>query len=97
MRRRIALHPLAEEEASAAAAWYAERDPAVSAAFFDELDQALDRIAEAPRRWPRHLAGTRRPMLHRFPYAVIYREEPGRIFVIAVAHGHRRPGYWTGR
>jgi hypothetical protein len=33
----------------------------------------------------------------RFPYLVPYREEPSRIFVVAVAHAKRRPGYWKKR
>jgi hypothetical protein len=27
----------------------------------------------------------------------VYRVEPSRTFVLAVAHGHRRPGYWLDR
>jgi hypothetical protein len=27
----------------------------------------------------------------------VYREEPSRTFVLAVVHGHRRPGYWKNR
>jgi hypothetical protein len=32
-----------------------------------------------------------------FPYGLLYRAEPERIFVVAVAHVHRRPGYWRRR
>ena len=32
-----------------------------------------------------------------FPYAVIYTERPGVVRVVAVAHTHRRPGYWQDR
>jgi hypothetical protein len=35
--------------------------------------------------------------MHRFPFAVVYRELPSVIQVLAVAHGHRRPGYWKTR
>jgi hypothetical protein len=30
----------------------------------------------------------------RFPYAVIYSLIDSDVFVLAVAHGHRRPFYW---
>src|SRR5882762_4975331 len=51
-------------------------------------------IAEAPRRWPAGVHGTRRFLLHRFPFAVAYRELRSIIQVLAVAHARRRPGYW---
>jgi plasmid stabilization system protein ParE len=51
-------------------------------------------IAEAPQRWPAGPHGTRKFLLHRFPFAVIYRELPSAIQVLAVAHGRWRPGYW---
>ncbi len=35
--------------------------------------------------------------LSRFPYAVIYKENSTMIWILAVAHGHRRPGYWKER
>jgi len=32
-----------------------------------------------------------------FPYAVIYLDQPGRVWIAAVMHFKRRPGYWHGR
>jgi len=93
----LELHPAALAEAEEAAAWYAERDPRVAARFAEELDAALERIAEAPHRWPVYIHGTRRVRLTRFPYLVPYREETSRILVVAVAHAKRKPGYWRKR
>jgi toxin ParE1/3/4 len=44
-----------------------------------------------------HLHGTRKFLLRRFPYAVVYRITESAIQVIAVAHGRRRPSYWKSR
>uniref|UniRef100_E6Q016 Plasmid stabilization system protein n=1 Tax=mine drainage metagenome TaxID=410659 RepID=E6Q016_9ZZZZ len=44
-----------------------------------------------------YLAGTRRKLLDRYPYFVVFREESEAIQVIAVAHGRRLPGYWKNR
>lgn len=93
----VELHPAALAEGEEATAWYAERDPRVAGAFVAELEAALDRIAEAPHRWPVHLHNTRRVRLTRFPYLIVYREEPERVLVVAVAHTKRRPGYWKKR
>jgi plasmid stabilization system protein ParE len=95
--RAVDLHPEAIREAAHARAWYAERSPAALEAFVEELDRAIDLIGESPQLWPKHLHGTRRYLLRRFPYGVIYRELPNAIEVVAVAHCRRRPGYWKGR
>jgi hypothetical protein len=35
--------------------------------------------------------------MKRFPYAVIFQEKEEVIFVVAISHAKRRPGYWAGR
>ncbi|MBM4047837.1 MAG: type II toxin-antitoxin system RelE/ParE family toxin [Planctomycetes bacterium] len=97
MGKPVESHPEAVEEARAAREWYAERSPQAAEAFVAELDRAIEKIAEAPGRWPTHLHGTRRVLLRRFPFLVVYRERKDVVQVIAVAHGRRRPGYWRGR
>lgn len=91
------IHPAALDEAEKAARWYRERSARSAAEFVGEVNHALDRILAAPQRWPAGPWGTRKVLLHRFPFAVIYRELPSAIQVLAVAHGHRRPGYWKTR
>jgi plasmid stabilization system protein ParE len=93
----VEFHPAAVDEAEAAALWYAARSPRAARAFDAELAAAVDRIAESPLRWRRHLHGTRRVVLRRFPYLVVYRVDADRVLIVAVAHGHRRPGFWRGR
>jgi plasmid stabilization system protein ParE len=85
------------EEAEAAARWYAERSPAAALGFSDEIDAAESAIIQLPEAWPRFDHGTRRYLLRRFPYSIIYRIESNRVLIVAVAHGHRRPGYWKSR
>jgi len=38
-----------------------------------------------------------RGVLRRFPYFLVYRVEPERVVIVAVAHAHQRPGYWKDR
>jgi len=89
--------PEAAAEAAAARAWYHDRSPNAATAFVVELDAAVERIAEAPRLYPTYVAGTRRYLMRRFPFLVVYRVQDERVQVIAVAHGNRRPGYWKKR
>jgi len=91
------IHPAAVEEAEKATRWYRERSACSAAQFVEEVNHAIDRILAAPERWPAGPYGTRKFLLHRFPYVVVYRELPSTIQVLAVAHGHRRPGYWKNR
>jgi toxin ParE1/3/4 len=95
--RDVRLFPEAEAEVIANERWYARRSPAAAAAFLTELDNAITRIAEAPETWPRYRRGTRRFVLRRFPFSVVYRVEDEAIYVVAVAHAKRRPEYWRGR
>jgi plasmid stabilization system protein ParE len=84
-------------ETEAAARWYAERSASAAAGFSQEIDEAEAAIAEFPEAWPPFDHGTRRYMLRRYPFNVVYRMEPRRILIVAVAHAHRRPGYWKSR
>ena len=84
-------------EAEAAARWYAERSATAAVRFSIELDEAEAAIRERPEAWPRSPDGTRRYLLRRFPFSIIYRPEPSRILIVAIAHARRRPGYWRTR
>jgi plasmid stabilization system protein ParE len=39
----------------------------------------------------------RRAIVTRFPYVVIFDVRPDEILIVAVSHGHQRPGYWKNR
>jgi plasmid stabilization system protein ParE len=77
--------------------WYAERSRRAAEAFLNELDRAARQIAEHPEQFPAFEFGTRRIVLHKFPYVLVYRESDTGVEIIAVAHGRRRPGYWRNR
>ena len=97
MARELEYLEEALEEAEAAARWYAERSVAAAAAFSEEMDAAESAIARLPDAWPRYGHDTRRYLLRRFPFSVVYRAEPDRLLIVAVAHARRQPGYWKSR
>jgi hypothetical protein len=43
------------------------------------------------------LHGTRRVVLRRFPYFIVFFDWLDEIYIVAVTHAKRRPGYWMGR
>lgn len=76
--------------------------PGLGADLADEVGRALEAICERPMTWPLwpgvgEAVGIRRFLLARFPFAVGYLVEGDEVFVLAVAHLRRRPGYWTNR
>ena len=97
MNKPLVVHRLARNEASAASRWYRQRSPQASDRFDDELAVAFATIEERPLSFPEYLASTRRCLLKRFPYLVVFYEMKDCWLVVAVAHGHRRPGYWRRR
>lgn len=97
MARGLEYLDEAVDEVEAVARWYAERSSTAAIAFSDEIDAAESAIVRLPEAWPSFDHGTRRYLLRRFPYSVVYRVEPDRIVIVAVAHARRRPGYWRWR
>jgi plasmid stabilization system protein ParE len=95
--RAVEYFDEAIKEAEAAAHWYSERSASAADGFTDEIDAAIAAIEQNPNAWPAHDHGTRHYLLRRYPFSVVYRVEASRILIVAVAHGHRRPGYWKSR
>lgn len=94
----IDFHEQAANEYDAAFDWYLERSPDAALKFVAAFDRALAEIIQYPRRWAIGSHGTRRFLLSKFPFILIYRERPtGDIQIVVVAHTSRKPGYWAGR
>lgn len=78
--------------------WYLERSPDAALRFDSEVNRALVEIVGAPQRWAVGSHQTRRFLLRKFPFVLIYRERAnGEIQIVAVAHTSRKPGYWKER
>lgn len=95
--------PEAETEYWDAAHWYDTQQPGLGHEFLDELELAFQEIERDPSRFPEletrpaDSSGFRRCRLQRFPYYVVLLVRGQDVLVVAVAHGAREPGYWTGR
>jgi plasmid stabilization system protein ParE len=94
---RVEFTPEALREIDDVFEWYFERSIQAAEAFVGEATNAFALIVSSPAIWPDFEAGTRRYVLRKFPYSIIYRELQGGIEVIAVAHHKRRPRYWRSR
>ena len=93
----VQFHQEASQEYDAAFDWYLQRNPNAALRFDAEVDRALADIIDGPKRWAAGPHSTRRYLLRRFPFTLIYRERAANIQIIAVAHTSRKPGYWKHR
>jgi plasmid stabilization system protein ParE len=91
------FHPEAEQEFIEAAAYYEQHVTSLGERFGSEVRRAIDRLLECPELGSPLDADLRRLMLTRFPYYLIYSSTSAVLRVVAVAHAHRRPGYWRSR
>ncbi len=93
----VRFHPEAEQELAEHEAWYRQRSEVAAQGFLLELDHAIAAVAEAPERWPTARRGERRYVFPRYPFTLLYRIRADHVFITAVAHQSRRPGYWRHR
>ena len=93
----VVLLPDAEDELADAAEFLEQRVLGLGERLTAEVEHALGRLAENPHVGPDLGGGMRKLRTRRFPYNLIYRTEPARVLVLAVAHQRRRPEYWRGR
>lgn len=65
--------------------------------FYDEIESVIAEITAAPHRVRLYDPPARRNLARHFPYAVIYIDEPERIWIVAVMPLRRDPDYWKQR
>jgi toxin ParE1/3/4 len=87
----------AELELWDAVAYYEDKASGLGLDFEAEVEKALLVIGQSPERWPLRGDGTRRYLIHRFPFVVVYTYLNDHIWIIACAHCKRRPEYWSDR
>lgn len=87
----------AEDEMLDAARYYELQAPGLGDDFLDKIDSAVEDISANPEAWPVIRNNTRRRLVYRFPYALLYRIDPDEIVIQATMHLHRHPLYWINR
>jgi plasmid stabilization system protein ParE len=93
----VEFHPDAAEEVRDAVAYYDAKRPGLGDDFRAELEAAVLRIQQGPQMYAVESGAVRLCPLHRFPFSIYYEELTDRIWIAAVGHQSRRPGYWTRR
>jgi plasmid stabilization system protein ParE len=94
---RVIFSPEARQEFEEAERYYNQQWPELGNRFREEVSSALPRLRSWPLSCPTERGEIRRLALSRFPYKLLYSVESDHIYVIAVAHLHRKPNYWVER
>ena len=82
----VAFHPPAAAEIDRAYTWYQNVRVGLGDEFLGCIDAMVSRVARGPADYPMVYPEVRRALVHRFPYAMFYLVEPGRVVVLAVLH-----------
>lgn len=95
--KQLVVGPAAKQELREAGHFYEERRIGLGESFFSEVERTAQRILEHPEAWPLISGEIRRCLVNRFPFALLFRVEPQRIYVLAIMHLCREPNYWRTR
>lgn len=78
--------------------YYERLRPGLGREFRLEFETALGKIRQNPKLYAAEdESGIRRCPLRRFPYTLVYLNLEDHIWLAAVAHQRKRPGYWKRR
>jgi toxin ParE1/3/4 len=94
----VIIHSKAREELDNSIFYYEKQKVGLGLDFLSEVEQALVKIQKNPSLGAIYkIAGLRRYVLQRFPFLIFYAEFDEFIWVVAIAHGKRKPNYWKAR
>lgn len=91
------FHPGAEEEFIEEAARYESQVPGLGVRFGAEINRVIELLLENSRVGAPLGGDLRNFVLRRFPHSIIYTVIGDTLFIVAIAHGSRKPGYWRSR
>jgi hypothetical protein len=94
---KILFDKLAKFELDDASEYYELEVKGLGLRFREEVKCGICRIRQYPYAWNKEQGNVRRYLLHKFPYKILYSIEKDYIYIIAIAHCHRRPDYWIDR
>lgn len=97
----IIIHTEAIAELDGAIAYYDKQKVGLGLDLLVEVEQAIGSIQQNPNLGAVHnvkkVTGVRRYVLQRFPFLIFYAELETLIWIVAIAHGKRKPNYWMQR
>ncbi len=96
-KMEVIFSELAKLELEDAVSYYEFQQAGLGKRFKLSIKESITRIIQFPLSWPFEKDEIRKCILPRFPYKILYSNEEDHIFIIAIAHTHRKPNYWVGQ
>ena len=93
----FSFHPDAEKELLDAVNYYNECQDNLGTEFAREVYTSIQMILQYPKAWPKLSPRTRRCLVNRFPYGIIYQIKDDEIYIISVMQLNRKPKYREDR
>ncbi len=93
----VVYHQFAAKELVESMLFYEERRQALGEEFLLEVGRTVARIQKSPELGKSGRLRTFSQKTKRFPFRIIYQIETEKIWIVAVAHLARKPGYWLNR
>jgi hypothetical protein len=87
----------AEQEFADAVDYYNGECPGLGYEFAAEIRQSFDRIKNHPEVWPQFSTRSRRCLVDRFPYGVLYQIRNSCILIGGIMHLKQNPVRWQER
>ena len=94
---QVLILPEAELELREIIKFYEEKCSGLGLNFLREIESGLKTVKNLANLWQIRKDGTRRYLVHRFPYLVVYNHKNDSIWIITFAHCKRKPEYWRNR
>ena len=91
MKYKVIVRPEAEDDIIEAFSWYEDKRTGLGYDFLLQVDAGINFIYRNPEIHLIEYKGTRKHLIKRFPYKIIYLVEEEKIIILAVMHGKRRP------
>ena len=91
MKNKVIVRPEAEDDLKEAFSWYEDKRIGLGYDFLLQVDAGINFISRNPKIHPIEYKETRKHLVKRFPYKIIYLAEEEEIIILAVIHGKRRP------
>ncbi|MGH7873315.1 MAG: type II toxin-antitoxin system RelE/ParE family toxin [Candidatus Binatia bacterium] len=91
------FHPEARVEMNESFDFYEARLDGLGLRFLSAVERTVERISTHPEAGASLGGEFRKRIVPGFPYNIIYRVWQDYIYLVAVAHHSRRPGYWRKR
>lgn len=87
----------AQAELTEAIGYYDSQEAGLGSQFTEEIKRTIGRVLLYPEAWPPISKRTRRCLMNKFPYGIIYQIRGDVLLIIAVMHLHREPKTWKSR